>query len=353
MEIVDRYGLTLALVEPHELADEPWLRAGPHIDVVRVPDPPASAHPLLAAHGFLRKPRAVTWITELGRDDEVFLARLRRLARRDIGRARRRAVAGGLREMVEDPVMPRTLDAFLTLYADRVAAMRFGVPFALGHRDAVLNGPEKFYGVFARDPAGALVGGCLVREEPDRDAAVIRFSAVTARWRRAGLARVLYLSAMRIARDKGHRYATLSNEPNLVGHLTKPGLFLFKANLGFETIPSQQFGDPEGKDEADLVRHVAALHDPTLILGYTAGACSVGAPPGDTHTEVGGPAPAQPVLAAHLYHAGEIADAGRYTAPFLAPTVLHRVPANPPATEGPAFRPVGDLAGDRATPRAV
>lgn len=307
MEVVDRYGLTLALVDADEAADEPWRRAAPRVDVVRVDEPPRDAWPLLAGLGFVRKPRAVTWTAGLGPDEGAFLAPLRRVARRDLRRAQRRAAAGGLRETVEDPVTARSLDAFLKLYEERVAAMRFGVPFALGHRDAVLHGPERFFGVFAREADGSTAGGCLVREEPQRDTAVIRFSAVTAEWRRASLARVLYLTAMRAAREKGYGHATLADEPNLIGHLTKPGLFLFKSDLGFRTVPSELTGDPDGGQEADLVRHLGALHDPTLILGYVDGRSRD--------------------LAPHLFHGGDPpADAGRFAVPFLAPPVLHRVP---------------------------
>ncbi|MCM2578733.1 GNAT family N-acetyltransferase [Streptomyces meridianus] len=301
MEIRDHYGLALAVVGPEELAARPWARPGRDIDVVRVVDPPATFWPELGAHGFLRKPSAVAWVAELGSGEEEFLSRLRRTARRDIRRAQRDAAAAGLTEVIEEPVSPAALDRFLALYADRVAQMDFGVPFALGHRDAVLDGPDKFFGVFAY--AGEeLAGGCLVRECPDDDAAVVRFSAVTAEWRRSSLARVLYLTALRVARSKGYRWATLGNEPNLIGHLTKPGLFRFKADLGFRTVPSQDFADPDGHDEADLVLRLDRLNDPTFLLAY--------ADPVDA---------AERRLAGHLFCVTP-QDTAPYAAPFLIST---------------------------------
>ncbi|MFR9676039.1 GNAT family N-acetyltransferase [Streptomyces sp. TR02-1] len=313
MEIVDHYGLALALVPPDEVADEPWRRAERHIDVARVPDPPDGGLGVLAAHGFLRKPATVTWLAELGPDEDAFLERLPRLRRQDVRRARRHAVAGGLREVVEEPVSPESLDAFFALYAERVADMRFGVPFALGYREAILQGPDKWFGVYAHEASGPLAGACLVREEPERDAAVLRFSAVTALHRRSSLARVLYLSALRVARRKGYRYATLGNEPNLMGHLTKPGLFGFKSGLGFEPIPSHRFGDPDAADEADLVLDLSNLGDPTFLLAYAARDRS------GAHAE-------KPELAGHLFHTGTV-DTARYGAPFLAPTTVHRMAA--------------------------
>ncbi|URN14073.1 GNAT family N-acetyltransferase [Streptomyces radiopugnans] len=293
MEIVDRYGLSLALIEPHELAAEPWTAAAGRgagadtganagVDVVRMERPPAALWGELVGRGFLRKPATVTWVAELGSGEEEFLARLDTKARQDVRRARRRAEAAGLREVVEEPVSERTLEAFLALYEERVARMRFGVPFALGYRDAVLRGPQKFCGVFAY-AGDELVGGCLVLELPERDAAVVRFSAVSAEWRRHSLARALYFSAMRVARAKGYARVTLGNEPNLLGHLTQPGLFHFKTGMGFTAVPSQEFGDPDGHDEADLVLSLRALGDPTLVLAYAGprrgpGASAGGAP---------------------------------------------------------------------------
>ncbi|MCF6522646.1 GNAT family N-acetyltransferase [Streptomyces sp. JJ36] len=271
MEIQDRYGLTLALVDPGELASEPWLRTGRRLDVVRVPDPPAGRWEELAARGFVRKPGLLTWVAEPAPDEETHLRTLSRLARRNLRAARRRAAEAGLRETVEDPVTPGTLDRFLALYKERVAEMRFGVPFALDHRDAVLHGPRRFFGVFAHE-GEELAGGVLALECPAAGALVLRFSAVSAAWRRHSLARVLYFSALREGRARGCTRATLGNEPNLLGHLTEPGLLQFKTALGFRPVPSHAFGDPHATDEADLVLRVGApgLSDPTVMLGYAA-----------------------------------------------------------------------------------
>lgn len=305
MEIQDLYGLKVALISAAELADEPWARAPEHIDVVRMPEPPVACWPELAARGFVRKPATVTWAAELGSAEAEFFARLGRHARKDIRRARRRAEEAGLRVVTEDPVSERTLDLFLRLYEARVGVMRFGVPFALQYRDMVLHGPEKFFGVFAFH-GEELAGGTLVLERPADDTAVLRFSAVTAQWRRVSLARALYPAAMDVARAKGYRYATLGNEPNLLGHLTRPGLLVFKTDLGFQAVPSQDFADPRNGDEADLVLSLAALDDPTLILGY--------ADPAD---------PAERRLAAHVVREAPL-DVAVYAAPFLAATHLHR-----------------------------
>lgn len=338
MELRDHYGLALAVIEPAELDRRPWAQVRERIDVVRLPEPPAGLAGELATRGFVVKPSAVTWLAELGADEAAFLGLLERADRQSIRRAQRRAAAAGLREVVADPVTPELLDRFLVLYAARVARMRFGVPFALDYRDTVLNGPDKFFGVFAvaGDGVGGggadgtdVVGGVLVLERPDIRTAVLRFSAVSAGWRRRSLPRALYTAALRIAREKGYEFATLGDEPNLSGHLTKPGLFVFKAGLGFRPVPAQDFTDPAGTDEADLVLRLGALSDPTLILGYPASA------PGGEHTGAGGaggtgggsspPAAAggPRQLAVNLVCESPV-NTALYAAPSLAPTVLRR-----------------------------
>lgn len=324
MDIVDRYGLTLALVEPGELADQPWLRADRPVDVVRLPDPPAARWAELAERGFVHKPSVLTWLSALGPDEDTHLAGLHRTVRRSVRTARRETAAAGLREVVEDPVTPASLDRFFALYGARVSEMRHGVPFALDYRDAVLHGPRRFFGVFAYQ-GDELAGGVLLLECPSVDLLVLRFSAVSARWRRSSLARPLYLAAMRAGRERGYGRVSMGNEPNLLGHLTQPGLLLFKAGMGFRPVPSQECADPQGGDEADLVLRLGTLSDPTLILGYAgqaAGAAQAGGP-GSGHS---GPRPGRG-LAGHLFCEAPV-DTGLYHAPFLES--LHVRPPGPP-----------------------
>jgi predicted N-acetyltransferase YhbS len=267
MEIRDEHGLSVALVDTADLAARPWLSAAAAIDVVRMVEPPEHAWEELEALGFIRKPDFVCWRAELGPGEPEYLARLEKKPRYNIRRARDRAAAE-LRLEVHDRIDPDTLDMFLELYRSRIEDMPFGVPIACHQRERLLDGPEKYFAVIATD-GGELAGGCVVKECPQEDAIRIRFSAVTEHWRKASLARTLYFEAMRVARDKGYRYVTLGDEPNLYGHMTKAGLFSFKAKMGFECVPSQDFHDEAGRDLADLVISLRNLHGTCLILGYT------------------------------------------------------------------------------------
>jgi GNAT superfamily N-acetyltransferase len=280
--------------------DGPWTRAAEPIDVVRIPDPPPELWGSLASRKFIRKPNTLTWLARLGPDENGYLARLSKKPRQLVRRAQRAASDKGLLEVVEDRVEARTLDQFLALYEDRVAQLRYGVAYGARHREAVLNGPPKYFGVFCYADGGELAGGCLVLECPEEDAIRIRFSAVTEEWRRASLSRALYLTAMRVARDKGYTWATLGDEWNLYGHITEPGLFTFKAEMGFEAVASQDFADPTGTDEADLILRLGTLSDPSLVLGYA----------GTGEAEVNR-------LHGHVF-SGSSLDAGRYSAPFLS-----------------------------------
>ncbi|MFI5859998.1 GNAT family N-acetyltransferase [Streptomyces sp. NPDC051546] len=309
MDIVDHHGLSVAHVSPEEVAGRPWYGAGRHIDVVRATAPAAGAYGELAAAGFIRKPAFLSWTAELGPDEDAFLSLLETKARQDIRRSRARADRVLTLE-VHDPVGPDVLDRFLALYRQRVDAMAYGIPIASRQRERLLDGREKYFAVLAlRD--GELAGGCIAWECPEEDAVRIRFSAVTEEWRRDSLARTLYFAAMRTARDKGYRWATLGDEPNLYGHLTKAGLFRFKVRMGFRCVPSQDFHDPDGLDEADLVLNLDRLCDPCLILGYASDA------------------PGERSLRARLVTGAPI-DLRAYAAPFLA-GVEHTPPAGTPA----------------------
>lgn len=305
MEIRDEHGLAVAMVDTAELADRPWLSAAAAIDVVRMVEPPEHAWQELAALGFIRKPDFVCWRTELGPGEPEYLARLDKKSRYNIRRARDRAESE-LRIEVHDAIDPDTLDTFLALYRSRIEEMAYGVPIACMQRDRLLDGPEKYFAVIATD-GGELAGGCVVKECPEEDTIRIRFSAVTERWRDASLARTLYFEAMRAARDRGYRYATLGDEPNLYGHLTKAGLFGFKMKMGFECLPSQDFHDESGRDLADLVLSLRNLHGTCLILGYV--------PDGGRR------------LTAHLI-TEEPMETAAFAAPFLA-GVDQRLPGPP------------------------
>ncbi|MGX6601658.1 GNAT family N-acetyltransferase [Micromonosporaceae bacterium Da 78-11] len=297
MEITEFHGLSIARITPGDLSDRPWASSREHIDVVRLPDPPAGAWTELAEAGFIRKPAWLSWIAELRDDEGDFLSRLDAKARQDIRRAHKRAEQD-LELVVHDRLDAATVDRFLELYRHQVADMTYGVAIACQQRDRLLSGDEKYFGVFALQ-AGEMVGGCLVLECPDQEAVRIRFSAVTDRWRRDSLARTLYFAAMRTARTKGYRWATLGDEPNLYGHLTKAGLFPFKVKMGFHCVPAQDFHDKSAADEADLVLRLDHLCDPCLILGYD--------PDSTTGRE----------LMAHVI-ADPPADLRRYAAPFLS-----------------------------------
>lgn len=304
MEITDQHGLAIAEIAVDEVAGAPWRHPSRHIDVVRVLEPTGHWDEL-AASGFIHKPELLSWMAELGPNEDEFLSRLDTKARQDIRRAQHRATAA-LRLVVHDTFEPDLLDRFLALYRERVEAMAYGITIACRFRDRIIDGrPDRYFGVFAMD-GNEIAGGCLVRECPAEGNAVrIRFSAVAERWRTASLARTLYFAAMRVARDKGFKWVTLGDEPNLYGHLTKAGLFPFKVAMGFRAVPSQDNFDDEGRDIADLVLPGAKLSGPGLMLGYAPG----------RHRDR--------LLTAHLISDTAL-NTRRFAAPFLAGVELRR-----------------------------
>lgn len=268
MEIVNHRSLSVAHITVDELADRPWLHTDSHIDLVRITSPRTESWDELAEAGFLRKPNMLTWRAELGRSEEEFLlTRLSPKGRKFMRRCRRQAESE-LEISEHDQLEPELLDPFLNLYQQQIDTMRHGVAIAVQQRERILGGGEKYLGIFARQ-GGELVGGCIVRECPDQSAIRIRFSAVCPRWRKLSLSRALYLAAMQVGRDRGYRWVTLGDDPNLYGHVVKAGLINFKVSMGFQCVPSQDFHDPDGVDQADLVIELGRLADPVVVLGYT------------------------------------------------------------------------------------
>ncbi|HEY0700883.1 MAG TPA: GNAT family N-acetyltransferase [Micromonospora sp.] len=296
MHVRDDYGLPIAEADAHEALTAQ--RAGdlPPVALIRVTDPPRDAWADLAHAGVIRKPSWLSWRAATPRSVDDYAARLARKARQDLHRAIDRAASADLHVEVHRTLSADQLDAFLALYENRVNGMRFGYSFAGSMRAGMTDNPTTF-GVFAYEK-GELVGGCLCREFPQDDSVWLLFSAVDPRWRKHSLARVIYLHAFEETRRRGFPEVTMGNDPNLYGHVAKPGLFLFKTRLGFEPVPAKPIGRAPAGDCADLLLSVEALTTPVVMLGY------VDADSQDADT---------PRLAAHVFGAGPEVDINRYT----------------------------------------
>src|SRR5262249_29783111 len=135
-------------------------------------------------------------------------------------------------------------------------------------RDTMLDNLDDY--VIVNAYAGPeLVGGCVSLVRRDRDTLHIRFSATDPRGRQDGLVRPLYLRAIEAGRELGLGTVSLGNDTTLYGHIVKPGLFRFKARFGFVPVPAHLFSLTNPADEADLIRALGPLPDPSLLLGYT------------------------------------------------------------------------------------
>ncbi|MGW4422371.1 GNAT family N-acetyltransferase [Streptosporangium sp. NPDC004631] len=270
MRLYDDFGLSVAVASAEEALSLSGdlsrdRRALPGVNVLRVPDPPAASWIDLARAGFVRKPSWITWTAPVCAGEGEWLARMPKRSRYDVRRARE-AAAGELRQVVEQPLTAAALEEFLVLYERMVANMPHGVGFAASLREGLLA-EERHYAVYLYDGDG-MVGGCLCLESPPAGAVRLRFSAVDPVWRDRSLARALYAESVAVARRKGYRQVTLGNDPNLYGHIPQPGLFTFKARLGFVPVPAEPFGMNPWRDEADLLLSLDGLNDLVLMLGY-------------------------------------------------------------------------------------
>ncbi|MEU4408123.1 GNAT family N-acetyltransferase [Streptosporangium sp. NPDC023963] len=262
-------GLPLAVVDVQEALGGEWRRHRHQVDVVRVQNPPAEHWTELAAAGFLPKPQVVVWRAATAGSEEEFLNGLNSRDRRNVFAARRRGLAAGLRFEVR-PVSPKLLEEFLPLYESQVTAMRHGWLLAVQQRERILAEGERYFALCAWD-GETLAGACLNLQSRDKDEVRARFSAVAPRYHATGLARLLYMEVIEEARRREFTWVSLGSDPNLYGHLTKPGLFGFKSRLGFVALPSHLVDPASGSDQADRIVNLGALTDPSFVLAYAVG----------------------------------------------------------------------------------
>jgi GNAT superfamily N-acetyltransferase len=299
----------MAVVDIEQALSGAWREHRFDVDVVRVQDPPPECWAELTAAGFFPKPQVVTWRARTGSSEEEFLAKLSGKDRQNIRTARRRAQADALSIKVV-PVDAALLDVFLPLYEAEIARMQHGWAAATEHRGKVLAEADRYFAVCVFD-GDTLVAASINEESRTRDEVRARFSVTVPDRRQASLARALYLEVVQVAREKGFRWVGLGSDPNLYGHVAKPGLFGFKNRLGFAAVPSHLVDPTSGSDQADRIVRLNALTDPAFVLAY--------APAADGSPQRGSR------LRLELFSADPGIDTRPYTADYLAGTRVHRI----------------------------
>jgi hypothetical protein len=266
MELTEVHGMRFALADIDEAVRTEWSPYRDRVDVVRVENPASDRWPELRAAGFVPKPMWVMWVADpLGSEDE-YLAGLATQERSNIRRAKRKLDANGLKVSIRD-IDPALYDVFLRLYEDRIAEMRHGWAVATEQREVILSDAGNHFAVCVHQDA-ELVGCCVARLDKDKDMVRIRFSAVDVPGREASLARAFFMAVIQVAREIGHGSVSLGSDPNLYGHIAKPGLLGFKSRLGFGAHPSHHLDPLIGNDQADLPLGLSRLGDPAIVLGY-------------------------------------------------------------------------------------
>ncbi|MFJ8197190.1 GNAT family N-acetyltransferase [Streptomyces sp. NPDC096152] len=250
-----------------EALERDWHDPAHDIDIVRVRLADLEPRTELEAAGFLVKPSWINWMAPLTDSAAAFQQRLSTKERKSHRYAARTAEKSGIELHVLPSVGEEDVHTFLDLYDQRIAAMSSGVNYARRQERHLLRHLDTLLGVFAHAD-GVLVGGCLGRLRPDQSLVHLQFSAVTDTARQSMLARLMYMAAFDAARERGYTWASLGNDPSLLGHTAQPGLFGFKARLGFVPIPTQTLPPKVTGDEAELVVRMRALAKPSLSIAY-------------------------------------------------------------------------------------
>ncbi|GIH72208.1 hypothetical protein Mth01_44610 [Sphaerimonospora thailandensis] len=307
------FGVPMAVVDVEEALNGDWTACRGEVDIVRVQDPPLARWAELAAAGFFPKPQVVVWRTATAETEHDYLARLPSKDRRNVFAARRRVRATGVRFEIR-PVSAGLLELFLPLYEREVGKMRHGWAGASAQRAQILAAADQYFAVCVWDGAD-LAGACLSLQSREKDEVRARFSAVVPHHRAAGLPRLLYMKVIEEARRRGFGWVSLGSDPNLYGHMVKPGLFGFKSRLGFVSVPSHLVDPGSGSDQADRIVGLSALTDPSFVLAYATG---------DDGRPVRGPD-----LRLEMFGATGDVDLRPYRSAFLTGMRTHRVDAVP------------------------
>jgi N-acetylglutamate synthase-like GNAT family acetyltransferase len=299
VQLETHFGLTVALAGADEALTTDW-SARRDVDTVRVTDVPPGSEAELTAAGFVVKPEWLIWLAPVGATEEEFLAALSSNARHLFRKSLRRTAHSRTVLTVDRPVRPRALDEFLAVYGSRIGRMRNGILLAPRERERFLAGGDEYLMVSAVSD-GRLVGGCICHWSAAASMVRVRFVAVSPEYQRDSLTRSIYAAAFQAARDLGCTTVSLGVDYNLYGQVVLPGLFGFKAQLGFSAVPVQQVLPADGTDVAERILRLDNLTDPSLMLGY------------DRPGSLGGTAG----LHGEIYTTGQGADVRSLTAHFL------------------------------------
>ncbi|MEU2900437.1 GNAT family N-acetyltransferase [Streptomyces sp. NPDC001273] len=262
-----RSGVKMARVSVDVALSRDWSDPSLDIDIVKVRLVSLEHRRELEAAGFLVKPTWVNWVAPLLGSESDFLSRLPRKEKQSVRQAARRAEEDGIKLVVLPEVTAQDLRDFLALYDRQVARMDRGVNYARRQQRQLLRHPDNLLAVHAY-VGDRLVGGCLGWLRLDQSMVQLRFSAVEDGARQGMLSRMLYMAALEAARRRRLTWASLGNDPSLLGHTARPGLFRFKARLGFRPIPTQAIPPRVTGDEAELILRMRGLTEPSISLAY-------------------------------------------------------------------------------------
>ncbi len=220
-----------------------------------------------APPGFLARPEELTWIAENPAGLESFVQQQSKRQRQRTRHTLR--MTAGLQVRVWPPGQARHFDQWLPLYQQQIASMSYGVDMATRDREEILD-PAGGHTMLTVHRGDELLGGCVCYDQPELEIFRVRFCALWPQLRDQDLPRVLYAHAAQVGHELGRAKFTLGSDPNLYGHMTKPGLCAYKTRLGFRPVATHDLEPDEGTVRVERLTGLEGLQRPVLVYCYDA-----------------------------------------------------------------------------------
>jgi hypothetical protein len=201
------------------------------VDLLRIPSPARSDSAILhEAQGYFEKPQKLTWRLPIRSFDD----HLENLDSKGRNRLKSKLAKSAAVSMKLTPLTTENFKIFYELYKQGVLAKERGrqtLSFDWADKKDSLS---QYQLLLYRTGSGKqIIGGAIIKSDPGLLLVTIAYAAYLPDSRPHDLGVRTFVEVMKHAMDKGYSELSHGQDSNLYGHYLSPGLFEFKAGLGF------------------------------------------------------------------------------------------------------------------------